>query len=337
MQVQTKASIDQGYKKVAQMIEPVKHSVKEMTEYMGKEFHELRRFHIKSEETIMGALSSQFDHVIDVVNDQFRQMFSLQEKNFQLTKEVADARSQDHDLLMAEMRGKYSELLQFMQTAVNEENSAKAHEMGSIKSEKVEEKMSAVKGVSDLSGRKKKKSRKHKKAKKHFTSSSDENSSAEEKTSQSESESEIESHMSQKTNKTDYYKKFKIPAFTGNESWKVWYTRFKEVASRRGLSKEERLDELLPKLQGEAGEFVYDQLNSNARKDYKRLTTELKNRFRKVENPKTYGTKFAACNQRVVQSAEDYAAELKKLYDKAFVGRDRRTRDEDLLRRFLVV
>ena len=127
----------------------------------------------------------------------------------------------------------------------------------------------------------------------------------------------------------------KIPAFTGKESWNVWYTRFRDISKRRGWSEEKKLDELLPKLQGSAGEFVYDQLPSKVRQNYSALTRELKNRFRKVVNPKTYSTKFAASNQKPNQSVEDYAAELKMLYDKAFPTRDRRTRNEDLLRRFL--
>ena len=45
--------------------------------------------------------------------------------------------------------------------------------------------------------------------------------------------------------------------------------------------------------------------------------------------------KFDACSQRRNQTAEDYAAELKMLYDKAFPRRNGQVRDDDLLRRFL--
>ena len=62
---------------------------------------------------------------------------------------------------------------------------------------------------------------------------------------------------------------------------------------------------------------------------------ELKNRYRRVETPKAYGAKFSHRSQHPGESVEDYTAELKKLYDKAHAGRDEKTRQEDLLRRFL--
>ena len=54
----------------------------------------------------------------------------------------------------------------------------------------------------------------------------------------------------------------KLPAFTGKETWMVWFYRFEEVANRQGWSQDEKLDELLPRLQGTAGEFVYDNNNN---------------------------------------------------------------------------
>ena len=127
----------------------------------------------------------------------------------------------------------------------------------------------------------------------------------------------------------------KIPAFTGKESWNIWYTRFKEIAPRQHWSTDDKLDVLLLKVQGLAADFVFDQLSSEIREDYRALTTALKNHFRKVANPKLYSMKFDACNQTRNQTAEDYAAELKMLYDKAFPRRNEEVRDDDLLRRFL--
>ena len=129
--------------------------------------------------------------------------------------------------------------------------------------------------------------------------------------------------------------KSNIPPYTGKETWKVWFTRFKDIAKRQGWSDEDKLDVLLPKLQGEAGSFVYDQLSSRVRNNYKLLKVELKNRFRQVENPKTYSAAFAARKQRANETVEGFAAELKKIYDKAYARRDPRTREEDLLRKFL--
>ena len=83
-----------------------------------------------------------------------------------------------------------------------------------------------------------------------------------------------------------------------------------------------------------AGEFVFGQLSRTVRSNYKTLCKELKNRFRVIETSKTFGVQFSRRNQKIGETVEEYAAELKKLYDKAHARRDKETRREDLLRRF---
>ena len=126
----------------------------------------------------------------------------------------------------------------------------------------------------------------------------------------------------------------RLPPFTGKESWRVWFNRFDEVATRLGWSRGKRLDELLPRLQGPAGEFVFDQLDHECRCSYSSLVKELESRFRVVETKKTYAAILSHRNQKPGECVEDYAAELKKLYSKAHPHRDSQTRQEDLLRRF---
>ena len=113
----------------------------------------------------------------------------------------------------------------------------------------------------------------------------------------------------------------------------VWLNRFNDVARSRGWTTAEKLDELLPRLQGQAGEFVYGQLSPRTRESFRGLSKELECRFRKIETAGTFRTKFSQRRQKVGESIESYAAELKRLYDKAYPDRDRRTRKEDLLRR----
>jgi len=132
-----------------------------------------------------------------------------------------------------------------------------------------------------------------------------------------------------------YQKSCKLPPFTGKESWKVWFGRFEEVACRRRWSDDEKLDELLPRLQGTAGEFVFNQLLPRTRGNYSKLTTELNSRFQIIELPKTFKTKLARRVQKHGESVEDFAADLKMLYDKAFPERSYKIRAEDLLRYFL--
>lgn len=127
----------------------------------------------------------------------------------------------------------------------------------------------------------------------------------------------------------------KVPSFSGKEDWQVWLARFEALARRHNWDEECKLDYLLPRIEGLAGEFVFGQLPPVVLEDYGELIREMSNRFRVVETSRSFAAKFSRRNQRVGETAEDYAAELKLLYDKAHGYRDRRTRDEDLVRRFL--
>jgi hypothetical protein len=96
----------------------------------------------------------------------------------------------------------------------------------------------------------------------------------------------------------------------------------------------EKLDALLPRLQGEVGEFLYGQLCREARNDNMALTRKLKNRFRKVETTRLYGAHFSRRVQKHKESVGEFAAELKRLYDKGQPRRETDTLREDLLRQF---
>ena len=137
------------------------------------------------------------------------------------------------------------------------------------------------------------------------------------------------------TSETNPHTNIKLPPFTGKERWDIWFNRFEEVVRLRGWDEERRLLEMLPRLQGPAGEFVYGQLNPTVRRSYTELVSELNSRFRVVETTKTYRTLFSNRDQKFGESHESYAAELKRLYEKAYPNRDPSTRAEDLLRRFM--
>jgi len=128
----------------------------------------------------------------------------------------------------------------------------------------------------------------------------------------------------------------RLPIFTGKEKWKVWFNRFEAVAEIHGWNKKEKLAELLPRLQGIAGDFVYDQLPREVTTSYRKLVKELDNRFQEVDTTKIYITKFNNRRQTEKESVQEFAAELKRLFDKGFPNRDKVTRQEDLLRQFLV-
>ena len=132
----------------------------------------------------------------------------------------------------------------------------------------------------------------------------------------------------------EYYG-LKIPPLNGKEDWRVWINRFEAIAERRKRSEEVKLDNLLPKLQGKAGDFVFTQLCRDTLGCYRELVKELNSRFRVVETEKSFAAKFTHRTQRADETVEEYAAELKRLYAKAYKNRDYRTKQEDLVRRFL--
>jgi hypothetical protein len=127
----------------------------------------------------------------------------------------------------------------------------------------------------------------------------------------------------------------KIPSFTGKEDWAMWISRFEAIASRYGWSEDDKLDQLLPRLEGQAGQFAFSQLSPPVLNDYQELVAEMNSRFRVIETARSFAAKFSQRSQKHGETAEEFAAELKRLYDKAHGYRDRRTRDEDLVRRFL--
>ena len=131
-----------------------------------------------------------------------------------------------------------------------------------------------------------------------------------------------------------YLSDVKLPPFNGKEDWKVWISRFETIAHRRNWNQDTRLDNLLPRLQGRAGDFVFNQLSYETMSSYSELVKELNSRFRTVEQRK-FAAKFSQRAQKQDETVEEYAAELKRLYAKAYKSRDNETRQHDLIRRFL--
>lgn len=144
-----------------------------------------------------------------------------------------------------------------------------------------------------------------------------------------------ETYQYQQTYRPNAVSNIKIQPFTGKEDWQVWISRFETLAMRYRWSEDEKLDQILPRIEGLAGQFVFTQLPVGIVTNYKDLIKEMNNRFRMIETPRSFAAKFSRRNQRAGETAEEYAADLKLLYDKAHGYRDRRTRDEDLVRRFL--
>ena len=129
----------------------------------------------------------------------------------------------------------------------------------------------------------------------------------------------------------------KLPAFTGNgtDSWKVWFSRFTTVADLNNWDDPTRLSELVQRLQGTAADFVFDEIPKDIISSFQRLVHELGLRFQSVETTKTFRVQFGKRTQRIGESVEDYSAELKRIYDKAYPGRNPEMRRQLLLQQFL--
>ena len=83
----------------------------------------------------------------------------------------------------------------------------------------------------------------------------------------------------------------RLPVFNGKD-WKVWRSQFETISRLAGWDTHRKLLELLPKLQGPAGEFVFGQLPTASRTNYKVMIQELEYRFRKVETTRAYAIRF---------------------------------------------
>lgn len=127
----------------------------------------------------------------------------------------------------------------------------------------------------------------------------------------------------------------KIAGFNGKGDWATWIAQFEVIANRQGWTADERLDNLLPRLEGLAAQFAFTQLPPEVTNNYYDLIGEMNCRFRIIETSRSLTAKFSRRTQRPHESIEDYAADLKQLYDRAHRGRDRFTRDQDLVRQFL--
>ena len=80
---------------------------------------------------------------------------------------------------------------------------------------------------------------------------------------------------------------------------------------------------------------MFTQLPRSTLSCYSEPIKELNSRFRVVETKRTFALQFSQRTQRQGETAEEFAAELKRLYAKAYSFRGETTRQEDLVRRFL--
>jgi hypothetical protein len=137
-------------------------------------------------------------------------------------------------------------------------------------------------------------------------------SSSEDSTEESDLESLATSQIVRpKQRKSNHTAIARLPAFTGKERWEVWINRFEAVARLQNWNNKGKLQELLPRLQGAAGDFAFDQMSESTLNSYSKLVNDLKNRFGVIENKQTYRVQFNRRYQKTGETVEIYATELK--------------------------
>lgn len=154
--------------------------------------------------------------------------------------------------------------------------------------------------------------------------------------SSSDSESDFHDTISidtscivQPQSRANFSRTVKLPAYTGKEKWEVWFNRFQAVARLNDWDKRERINELLPRLHGDAGEFAFDQLPTKTLDNYKKLIKELGNRFGTIETSRTYRLQFSRRRQLIGETPEKFVSELKRLTDTGTMKQDRKTCSKD--------
>ena len=65
-------------------------------------------------------------------------------------------------------------------------------------------------------------------------------------------------------------------------------------------TEDDKLSYLIPRIEGQAAEFVYSQLPATMLTDYRELVREMNSRYRVIETPRSYAVQFSS------EITEDY-------------------------------
>lgn len=109
----------------------------------------------------------------------------------------------------------------------------------------------------------------------------------------------------------------RIPLFTGSssDSWKVCHAQFITIANLNKWNETTCLSELMQRLQGTAAEFVFDEIPPESVSNYVSLVCEPVSMFKSVKRNRAFKVKFGKRVRKYDETVEEYAEELKRLYD----------------------
>ena len=126
----------------------------------------------------------------------------------------------------------------------------------------------------------------------------------------------------------------KVPSFDGKGKWTTFIKQFEAIANNCRWSKEDKLGNLLVSLTGEAADFTFE-LDQYTVADYDELLYQLDNRFRIIQTPESSQRLFYARKLQKGEQPRQFAADLRKLIQKAYPrGLSPEVREDMLLKQF---
>ena len=126
----------------------------------------------------------------------------------------------------------------------------------------------------------------------------------------------------------------KIPSFDGKGKWTTFIRQFEAIALNCRWSLEEKLGNLLASLIGEAAEFTFE-LDEEILKNYDELIYQLDCRFRVLQTQETNQRLFYTRKLQKLEQPRQFAADLRKLIQKAYPrGLSPEVREDMLLKQF---
>ena len=127
-----------------------------------------------------------------------------------------------------------------------------------------------------------------------------------------------------------------LPAFDDKtEDFQTWKLRLEAVADVYKWTDNQKRCTVLSTLRGEPARFAFKALGPEVRNDYQALIEELSAQFAEFESKKVYRAKYCNLKQAVGQSEQELAATIKMIYGRAFLGRDWKISQEDMVSKFL--
>ena len=119
------------------------------------------------------------------------------------------------------------------------------------------------------------------------------------------------------------------------KGWEIFINKFETRATLKGLSVSEKLEMLQACLEGEADEYVYQDLTPEVRQNYDLLVFMLEKEFREKKSPDEFARQLNTIQLRDQANLPEYATEIRRVVRKGYPGLDRENRHRLEVRHFI--